>query len=76
MSLEPNKERKIKDRLGHIIFDEGVSDQFLLDICQMCEDALNLKKPLDYAREHDISRQHAYSKAIDICQTKRVIDNY
>jgi hypothetical protein len=30
-----DRERKIADRLGQIIFDEGVSDDFLLDICQL-----------------------------------------
>jgi hypothetical protein len=71
-----DRERKIADRLGQIIFDEGVSDDFLIDICQLAEDGLGLKKPAVYAKETGMSRQAAYDKAIYVMQTKRVIDNY
>jgi len=70
-----DKERNIRDRLGQIIFDQGVSNEFLLDICQLASDALQFEKPINYARRHGISRQAAYDKAIDIIGTKRVIDN-
>jgi hypothetical protein len=70
-----DRERKIADRLGQIIFDEGVSDDFLLDICQLTTDALQLEKPVEYAKKYDISRQGAYKKAINIIGTKRIIDN-
>jgi hypothetical protein len=70
-----DRERKIADRLGQIIFNEGVSNDFLLDICQLATDALQLEKPINYAKIHGISRQGAYKKTIDILGTKRVIDN-
>jgi hypothetical protein len=70
-----DRERKIADRLGQIIFDEGVSDDFLIDICQLATDALQLEKPINYAKIHGISRQGAYKKAINIIGTKRIIDN-
>lgn len=70
-----DREQKIRDRLGQIIFDEGVSNEFLLDICQLATDALQLEKPINYAKRYGISRQAAYRKAISIIGTKRVIDN-
>jgi hypothetical protein len=70
-----DRERKIADRLGQIIFDEGVSDDFLLDICQLTADALQLEKPINYAKIHEMSRQGAYKKAINIIGTKRIIDS-
>jgi len=64
------------NRIGQLVQEGKLSNEFLVNTCKLCADFLNLQKVAEYAKEKGISRQAAYKHdVVEIFGTKFVIDN-
>lgn len=65
------------DLVGHIIYDQGVDNDILVQIIELCGNALNLQTISDYAKVNNLSYNGVKkSREIkEIFNVKFVIDN-
>lgn len=71
-------EQQMLERLEKRIVETGVSNEFLVQICELSGKYLNLRTISDYAKENKMSYNGAkrFRNVISLFNCKFIIDNY
>ena len=68
-------EKNVKNRIGQLIHEGKLSNEFLVSCLKLCEDYLNLQRISDFAKENGVSTQglRGNKNIIKICNYQLII---